>query len=249
VSWMDIAGIAVVVLSFVLILAFVFIYRKRPLDGLRSIPALSHLQRALGLAVEDGSRVHVSLGSASLLNPQTASALVGLTMLDQVAGQSSNSDRPPVVTTGDGNLTILSQGRLRSTFREANALDQYDPTKARLTGTTPFAYAAGAISSVKEESVSANLLVGHFGPEVIFLTDAAEQDNSFTIAASDAPTAQAVLYASAEEPLIGEELFAGGAYLHAGPFHQASLRAQDVLRWILVVILLGGALLQMIGIL
>jgi hypothetical protein len=118
-----------------------------------------------------------------------------------------------------------------------------------MTGTTPFAYAAGAISSVKEESVSANLLVGHFGPEVVLLTDAAEQENAYTIAASNAPTAQAVLYATAEDPLIGEELFAGGAYLQAGPFHQASLRAQDVLRWILVVILLGGALLQMIGIL
>jgi hypothetical protein len=246
---MEIAGIAVVVLSFILILVFVFIYRKRPMEGLRSIPALNHLRRALGLAVEDGSRIHVSLGSASLLNPQTASALVGLTMLDQVAGQCASGDRPPVVASGDGSLAILSQGRLRSTFKEANALDQYDASKARMTGTTPFAYAAGAISSVKEESVSANLLVGHFGPEVVLLTDAAEQENAYTIAASNAPTAQAVLYATAEDPLIGEELFAGGAYLQAGPFHQASLRAQDVLRWILVVILLGGALLQMIGIL
>jgi len=48
--------------------------------------------------------------------------------------------------------------------------------------------------------------------------------------------------------LVGEELYAAGAYLQAGPLHTASLRAQDTLRWIIVGIILLGALLKFVGV-
>ena len=64
------------------------------------------------------------------------------------------------------------------------------------------------------------------------------------MAGTDNLPAQAILYATADEQLIGEDLFAGGAYVGAGPMHIASLHAQDVIRWLLIGILtistLGG---------
>ena len=60
--------------------------------------------------------------------------------------------------------------------------------------------------------------------------------------------AQAVIYASASDPLIGEELFAGGAYLGAGKIHLASISAQDIVRWIIIVVILGGVILNFLGI-
>jgi hypothetical protein len=249
VNWMNIAGLVLVIVCVGLMFAFLLLYRGRPQRGLRFIPAYNRLRRAIGLAVEDGSRLHVSLGSGDLLGQQAAPALVGLSMLDRVSQLSSISDRPPVSTSGDSAMAILSQDTLRSGFRAANALDQYDPTRGRLTGLTPFSYAVGVIPTVIDEQVSANILVGHFGPEVVLITDAAEQKGTFTMAGSDSLPGQAVLYAAAQEPLIGEELFAGGAYLQAGPMHAASLRTQDVLRWALAGVLILGALLKLVGIL
>jgi hypothetical protein len=55
-------------------------------------------------------------------------------------------------------------------------------------------------------------------------------------------TGQALLFGSAQEPLIGEEVFATGAYMDAGVVHQASLRTQDVLRWIIIIGLIVAAL-------
>jgi hypothetical protein len=57
-----------------------------------------------------------------------------------------------------------------------------------------------------------------------------------------------VIYASASDPLIGEELFAGGAYLGAGKMHEASISAQDVIRWIIIVIIIGSVVLNFLGI-
>ncbi len=73
--------------------------------------------------------------------------------------------------------------------------------------------------------------MGNFGVEVGLLTDAVERENSFVLAGSDNLTAQAVIYASAQEPLVGEEIFAAGAYVEPGSLHSSSLTVQDVLRW------------------
>jgi hypothetical protein len=70
---------------------------------------------------------------------------------------------------------------------------------------------------------------------------------SLTLAGTDNLTGQAVLYATAHEPLIGEELYAGGAYLQAGPIHTASLQAQDAIRWLLVGVILIGIVLKVVG--
>lgn len=223
--------------------------KKRARVGLRPIPAMQQLRRAIGLAVEDGSRLHISIGESSIISLTNASALIGLSTLERIGTLSSVSDRPPVVTSGDGTLAILSQDTLHAAYRIANASDQYDSTQARLAGPTPFSYVAGTLPVIYDERVSANILVGHFGPEVALLTEAADREEAFTLAASDSFAAQAVLYATASEPLIGEELFAVPAYLQAGPMHQAGLRAQDILRWVIIAALLGGSLLSFLGVL
>ena len=250
-NWLEpLLGLVLVLLAAVLV--FVFSLPQKPGQvrqrvGLRPMRAMQHLRRAIGLAVEDGTRLHVSIGESSIVSPTNASALVGLSTLERIGELSSISDRPPLVTSGDGSLALLSQDTLRAAYRISNVPEQYEPSLVRLAGPTPFSYIAGTLPVVTDERVSANILVGNFGPEVALLTDAAERQNEFTLAASDSFAAQAVMYASAREPLIGEELFAVPAYLQSRPIYQASLRAQDVLRWVLVAALLGGSILAFLG--
>jgi hypothetical protein len=227
--------------------ALTFLQRKSP-PKLRSIPALTRLYRAIGLSVEDGTRLHVSLGRGSLLQARNGATLAALAMLRYLAERTSAGDRPPVATSGDPVISLLTQDTLKAGYQAAGADDQYQPTTGRLSGLTPFSYAAGAMSVVRDENVSANVLMGNFGPEVALLVESAERDSVTTLGGSDDLAAQAVLYAAAPEPLIGEEVFAAGAYLDAGPAHTASLTVQDVLRWSLIVSLLAGAVLKAAGV-
>ncbi len=215
----------------------------------RVIPAFQRLRRAVGLAVEDGSRLHVSLGKSSLLSVTNATALVGLSTLERITQLSSASDRPPLATSGDGGLATLSQDTLRAAYRFSNASDQYSPDQGRMLGSTPLAYTAGALPVIHDERISAHILVGNFGPEVALLGEAADQEGAFVVAGSDSLPAQAALYATTQEVLIGEEVFAVPAYLQAGPQHQASLQVQDILRWLVIVLLLAAIGLKVAGIL
>lgn len=245
---MNLIGLAVVILCGVLMMVFRIIFRKRPMRGIRQMPAFNVLRQSIGLAVEDGSRLHISLGKSGVFSTRSASGLVGLTMLERIAQLGSISDSPPIASSGDGSMAILSQDTLSSTYRDMHAYDMYDPNLGSITGVTPFSYVAGTLPVIQDEHVSANIFVGNFGPEAALLVDKAEQENSFSMAASDDLSTQAVFYATAREPLIGEEVFAGGAYLQAKPFQAASLRAQDVLRWVIIGFTLLGILLKIAGV-
>lgn len=242
-----ILGLVLVLVAAALLLGLTFIKRKSS-PIFREIPAYTRLKRAIGLSVEDGTRLHVSIGRSGLQTPRGAPALAGLAMLRHLAEQTSVSDKPPVVTSGAADLAILSRDTLQAGYKAAGAEELYNPTTGRLVGLTPYSYIAGAIPPLQDEAVSISAMVGNFGPEVALLTDAADRANSLVVAAADDPAAQAVLFSSVDHPLIGEELFAAGAYTDAGASHQASIQVQDILRWAVILILLGGSALKVVGI-
>ena len=246
---MNVALIALGILAVAAILLILFtLMRRRSRGVFREIDAYDRLNRAVGRAVEDGTRLHVSIGRGNLFTTRGGSALAGLAMLRRLSERTSLSDNPPVVTSGDASLAILSQDTLQSGYRAAGAEEQYRFTTGRLSGLTPFAFAAGTIPVTRDENVSTNIVLGDLGAESALLVEAADREDTDLIAASDNLSAQSVLYASSQEPLIGEELFAAGAYVGAGSSHEASLQVQDVLRWLVILAILGGAALKFLGI-
>jgi len=239
--------LAIIGVAALLLITLTFIRRRSP-AVLRQIEAFERLKRAAGVSVETGTRLHISLGRGNLLTSRGGSAFAGLAMLRRLAERASVSDRPPIATSGDASISLLSQDTLQAGYQAAGAEDQYRVSTGRLTGLTPFAYAAGTIPITRDENVSANVVIGNLGVEVALLAEAADRQDAHLIAASDNLSAQSVLYATAQEPLVGEELFASGAYIGAGPSHEASLQAQDILRWLVIVAIAAGAILKLLGV-
>jgi len=231
--------IFIVVALFAGLMAVFFVINQRR-EGLhlRDIPSFYKLKGTVELAVEDGTRIHVAIGRGDVLSPRGAAALVGLSMLREIAMVASESDHPPLATSGDGLLGILSQDTMRSAAKSLNLAAQVDATLGQVTGLTPFSYSAGVMPLIFDENISANLLIGSFGNEVALITSAGERSQTRTLAGTDNLPGQAILYATAHEPLVGEEMYAGGAYLGAGPMHEASLHAQDVVRWIIAGVII-----------
>lgn len=239
-------ALGLLIFTAVLLLGITFLRRKTP-GVFRRIEAYERLNKSVGLAVENGTRLHISLGRGNLFTTRGASALAGLAMLRKLSERTSLSDRPPVVTTGDASLAILSQDTLQSGYRAAGVEEQYRFSTGRLAGLTPFSYAAGTVPVTRDENVSTNVFIGDFGAESALLVESAERENSDLIAASDNISAQSIFYASSQDSLIGEELFAAGAYVGAGAAHEASLAVQDILRWLIIVAIVIGSVLKFVG--
>lgn len=243
----DFSGIAVILIFLFIMLTYTIYFRRQQAPALRSIPAYQKIERAIGLAIEAGNRLHIALGSGNLISPQSGIGFLGLSLLGQISKTAVLSDHPPITSAGEGAMIILAQNIQRIAAQKSGGY--FDPSFGRITGLTPFAYSAGASLLVSEENVGASLLFGTFRSESALLLEATERNDSEPLGGTDDITGQAVMYVSTREPLIGEETFAAGAYLGADEFHKASLFAQDTLRWILIGFILVGALLKITGIL
>ncbi|MGE5071862.1 MAG: DUF6754 domain-containing protein [Anaerolineae bacterium] len=231
------------------LLLLLVILQRRASPKLRPVAALNRLYRAIGLSVEDGTRLLIHLGNTSLLTGNAGAPLAGLGLLRQLAERTSLSDQPPIAVAGEAPLALLAQDTLEAGYYEAGAGEFYQPTTARVAGLTPFSAAAGTLPMLRDENVSTAVFVGHFNAEAGLLADTAERENVLAIGASDDLAGQAVWFASAPETLIGEELFAASAYVGGTAAQIASLSVQDVLRWLIILALVIGAGLKLLGIL
>jgi len=238
-------GLTLFVAALVLVLPRI---RRRSTPRLRAIAGLTRFYRAFGASVEDGTRVLISVGSPGTLTPNVAASLAGLGLVREVSQKASVSDRPPVAVAGEGALGLLAQDSLQAGYRAIGAAEYYQAVTGRVAGLTPFSSAAGTMGIIADEHVSAAALVGHFGLEAALLAEAADRSNAMLVAASSDPVAQAVLFATASEALIGEELFAASAYFAGRASAVAGLTAQDVLRWLVVLGLCVAAVLRILGV-
>jgi len=207
----DYIGIVVLLLFVGLLIGFTAFGRRWPVV-LRPLRGFDELSTAIERAVEAGERVHLSLGTGSVIGSDSAPALAGLAMLSRIATATTMSDKPVVVTAGDGAMALLAQDTLRVAYERARASERYQSISGRMLGPTPFSYIASLPILIETEDVSVHLLAGSYGA------------------------------------LIGEEVFAGGAYLNVGPFHIASLRTQDVVRMVIVALILLGTILSTLGV-
>lgn len=243
---LDLLGLSIVILFTILIFFFTATRKRWPVK-MRAIPAFRALGIAIERAVEGGQRIHISLGTGSLVARETAPALVGLSVLKRIISASGFSDRPTLVTTGNGALMILAQDTMQRAYQRVRASERYEPTAARMLGPTPYSYLATLPHIIKDEEVSVHILYGSFGMEGALATYFGERRDLFVISGTQDVQSQALMYALSNTTLIGEEVFAGGAYLNVHPTHRASLQAQDVVRWLLLLIILGGSILATIG--
>ena len=81
------------------------------------IEAYERRNRAVGLSVESGRGTTSLWDAGNLFTSRGASALAALAMLRKLSERTSLSDCPPVVTSGDALLAILSQDTLQSAYR------------------------------------------------------------------------------------------------------------------------------------
>jgi len=241
------SGIVVVILFVGTMITFYLIKRDAERTELREIRGYRRLTREIGKSVESGTQMHISLGWGGITGSESASALAGLSILKQIIKESSICDYPPVSSSGDATVAILAEDTIRDTSQAINIKSGKRST-GELVGLTPFSYAVGTLTTIRSPRVSANVLTGWYGNEVIWPTSAGERQGTPVISGTADLPAQAIMYASATDPLIGEELFVGGAYLGGGKIHEASVNAQDIFRWVVIGLIALGAALNLLGV-
>ena len=227
--------------------------RRRPLElrplELRPLRGYRSLLNQVGRAVESGRQIHVGLGRGGLHQRSSPASLAALTTLDHLAARSSASTAPPFVTVNEGTLLLAAQDKVRQAYDTAGRTGELAPGLAQFMADSPypFVYAAAANALIHSENVGSNILLGHFGAEIGILAEAGSRRQVAQIVGSTDLEAVALATAITDNVLVGEEMLAAGAYLEGKPSQVASLQAQDVLRWVIVLAVLVNSLIGLWG--
>lgn len=210
---------------------------------LRRIRGYEAAREGLSRAAETGRALHTSpgTGGVSASGASTASTLAGLAIVESMAHASAITGAPVQATTNDAVAFALTENAIRRGYQRAGWSMERESGGARfLTHNDPLAYVAGAAEVVAQQKASHAVIAGQFGPEVMFLLEAQRRSGANQIAGSSDPQAVALMVLAADQTLIGEEIFASGAYLDRRKSHIASLLAQDGLRWIVILAIIAG---------
>lgn len=241
-------GIILILTALVVLVSATQLQRRRPF-ALRPVDAFAALPGAVGAAIEANRPLHLSLGSAGLGAERTLLALASAELLYQVAQRGAIGAVSPLFTVSDPTAIPLGHDTLRRAYQSRGLLERYQAGAVRWypAGQRSLAFAAALTAALADDKVGANLLAGSFGPELALIGEAAHRRDQPLIAVSDQLEGQAVAYAFSDYPLIGEELFAGGAYLGTDAAQTGALVAQDVLRWLVIAALIVMAVAAAAG--
>ena len=94
---------------------------------------------------------------------------------------------------------------------------------------------------VHREQVGAAFLFGRFAAESLILAEAGQQIGATQVAATTSPEQVSFFITACDYTIIGEELYAAGAYLSKDPVQTGSLKAQDVGKILLLGLILLGS--------
>jgi len=241
-------------LALVLLFLFVaciifFIVRVRGghRPALRQIPAFDLLKGFTGRAIEAGHPLHLSLGVGSLANETTADSMAGISVLNYLVDQAAVTGVHPTVSMANPTVMLFAQNVLKAAHGEDKPGVEAAYRQVHWIAPQPAAYAAGVMSLLSVDKVETNVMVGDFGDEYLLMGEASVKQKAAHIGGTSNPNTLPFIYATAQETLLGEEIYAAGAYLQKRTAHLASLLAQDMIRWLVAAMILVGVVLSSLG--
>ncbi len=214
--------------------------RLRPAEALRSF---------LHRAAEMGDGVHLSPGRGAIHDSGTiAETMAGLDVLQATAREALAVGIPVRATSGDSLVGALVENRLERTWQETGR-PEVEVQGELLAQQDRVAYAAGVVDILGRPEVQGNVMLGALGEEVLLMGEVGVHQTRFQVAGAARPVAAAFLPLLTDDYLLGEELYATGAYLEPRPERVVGLMAQDGLRMLLLGLILLGTILATAGVL
>lgn len=205
---------------------------------IRRIRAIDAIDEAVGISVEKGRPVSFTTGMSSV--GPLLYATLGI--LHHIARKVARFGSKIFVPCIDPEAYVLTESSVQLAYQKEKRLSVYDSTAVRFLASEQFAYASGYMGLIHREQVGAAFLMGSFAAESLILAEAGEQVGAMQVAGTVSNEQIPFFVTTCDYTLLGEELFAAGAYFSDDPVQTGSLRGQDLCKLILVLVIVVGAI-------
>jgi len=169
--------------------------------------------------------------------------IAGLTILGSVARMTAEYETRLDVPVS--RSLVMSNGRevVKEAYLSVGRPDFYHDDIVHYVTDEQFGYVAAVDGIMVREKPAACFYLGAFFAESLILAETGNHVGAIQIAGTAMPTQLPFFVAACDYTLIGEELFAASAYLSGDQRMIASLKGQDVGKFIAMASILIGSLL------
>ncbi|RKZ33897.1 hypothetical protein DRQ19_02030 [bacterium] len=212
---------------------------------IRPIAGINHVDEAIGRATEMGRPILYVLGLSTISDIAT---LAGLTILSRVAKKAAEYQTRLIVPCYNPIVMTIAKETVRSACVDAGRPDMFKESDIFFVTQSQFAYAAAVNGIMLREKTATNFYMGMFFAESLLLPETGSTAGSIQIAGTDAITQLPFFITTCDYTLIGEEFYAASAYLSQNRIQIGTLKAQDVLKAIIAVLIIIGGVCATAGI-
>ncbi|MFA6317313.1 MAG: DUF6754 domain-containing protein [Elusimicrobiota bacterium] len=228
-----------------IVLWFISHARKKDLF-LRRIPGLDAVEDAIGRATEMGRPIYFLTGR---LDIDSISTIAASLILGEIAKRIAQYDTQLKVPHTYAMTMAVCQEITKQAYSEAGRPDAYREDINFFITEDQFAYTAAVNGMMVREKPAACFYMGYYYAESLLLTEVGASVGAIQIAGSDSEHQLPFFFITCDYTLIGEELYAAGAYLSRNPVLVGTLRGQDVGKAFVMLSIFFGVAFATLGIL
>lgn len=210
--------------------------RGRPIY-IRRITGLDHLDDALGRATEMGRPIIFSPGFGDLGQMST---YAGLACLEYAIRRSARFGLHVIVPVAGATMYPVTQDIVRDAYTAEGRPELYDPNDVLYLSGDQNAFAASVSGLMERRRVGAAFYFGNYGFESLLMAETGQRVGAIQVAATDSFFQVPFFIAACDYTIIGEELYAAGAYLSRDSTMLGSLSGQDFGKVIVAALLILG---------
>jgi len=230
-------------------LAYYFLERSRrgKVPQIRKLAALDAIDEAVARSIEMGKAIHFTQGNRSDLTradvlPQT---LAGISVLSYIATLCARHGGDLIVTAAVPQIVPVSEDTVKTAYIAEGKGEEYRPDIVQYLGS---GYQIGLIGTLARHKPGANIYIGGLGAEALYLVEVGNIYGCINIGGTARPIQLPFVVAGSDYFLVAEEMFAAGAYLSKDPIAIGSIAGEDISRYIVMGVLIVGAILLYTGI-
>lgn len=235
-------------IAVILFTAAIYYYMEAMRRGskypLRSLPALEAIEEAVGRATELGRPVFFSAGTGDVVGAEGMQVLAGMDILSFAARKCAEYNVKIICTVSQQNVQAVAEEVVRSAYAHAGHPEAYQPEMVQFLSPTQMAYTAASVAIMRREQIAASLLIGPFFGEALIMAEEAALLGAIGIAGTARMSQLPLFIAACDYCLIGEEIFAGSAYLSGDPVSLGNIAVQDIAKMVGAVLVIIGSVFQ-----
>jgi|UniRef100_A0A7V5XYY4 hypothetical protein len=235
-QWFNSNRLNVLIITIILFIVFLY-YIEKAKKGeklfVRKIAGLDAIDDAVGRATEMGRPILFSFGLGFITDVVTIAAL---SILSKIAKKCAEYGTRLLIPNYDPIVMAAAQETVKEAYLEANRPDLYKEGDITYLTSDQFGYAAGCDGIILREKPGAIFWQGYFFAESLILAETGHSVGAIQIAGTTAITQLPFFIAACDYTLIGEEMFAASCYLKPEPHMLGSLKGEDFLKAIILII-------------